>query len=36
MRSMFNCGWGMVVTTERPQDVIDRVGGKAAIIGEVI
>ena len=36
MRSMFNCGWGMVVTTERPQDVIDRVGGKAEIIGEVI
>ena len=36
MRSMFNCGWGMVVTTERPQDVIERVGGKAEIIGEVI
>ena len=36
MRSTFNCGWGMVVTTEYPEDVIARVSGKAAIIGEVI
>ena len=35
MRSMFNCGWGMVVTTERPEDVMARVNG-SAIIGEVI
>jgi phosphoribosylformylglycinamidine cyclo-ligase len=36
MHSTFNCGWGMVVTTENPEDVMARVSGKAAIIGEVI